>query len=87
MFHDGGSLLFVQCAHESVPSAWDKSQGKFQFFAPHRLLVEKVQTSSITQNSGQVSLPPPNRITILMHFAWCQQANKQKHCTVNAPEH
>ena len=35
---------------------------KFSFFAPHRLSVPKVQTSSITPNSVQVSPPPPSRI-------------------------
>ena len=35
---------------------------KFSFFAPHRLSVQKVQTSSITPNSVQVSPPPPSRI-------------------------
>ena len=35
---------------------------KFSFFAPHRHSVQKVQTSSITPNSVQVSPPPPSRI-------------------------
>ena len=40
----------------------------FTFFAPHHLLVQKVQTSSIMQNSGQVSQPPPSRITTPFTF-------------------
>ena len=34
-------------------SGWP--EGKFSFFAPHCLSVQKVQTTSITQNSDQVS--------------------------------
>ena len=41
---------------------------KFSFFAPHRILVQKVQTSLITQNSVQVSPPPPKRIMTLYSF-------------------
>ena len=58
-FHDGGSL-----GHER--SGWPK--GKFSFFAPHRILVQKVETTSIMPHSGQVSPPPPTRITIPYMF-------------------
>ena len=50
---------------------------KFSFFAPHRLLVQKVETTSIMQNSGQVSPPPATRITTPYMFAASQQADKQ----------
>ena len=50
-------------AQKTVPSAQDSPEGKFQFFAPHCPSVQKVQTSSITANSGQVSPPPATRIT------------------------
>ena len=45
----GGSL---ERSCQPKRSGWPK--GKFSFFAPHRLSVQKVQTTSITQNSGQV---------------------------------
>ena len=80
-------LRTVPSAQESVLSTLEKSQGQIFIFAPHHLLVQKVQTSSITQNNGRVCPPPPTRITTPYTFGVCQQVNKQKHCTVNAPEH
>ena len=47
-------------------SGWPK--GKFSIFAPHCLSVQKVQTTSITQNSGQVSQPLPTTITTPCSF-------------------
>ena len=65
--------------HEKVPpvhilkirSIWDKSIG--QFFCTPPPLSSKFQTSSITQNSGRVSPPPPTRIYIC-HVSASEQA-------------
>ena len=48
----------------------NKPKGKFQFFSPHHLSVQKVQTSLITLNSGQVSPPLPSRIMIAQNGKW-----------------
>ena len=61
----------------NLPERLGQPEGKFLFFAPDRLLVQKVETTSIMQNSGQVSPPPATRITIPYTFAASQQANKQ----------
>ena len=47
---------------------------KFSFFAPHCLSVQKVQTSSITPNSVQVSPPPPSRIMTVYSLTEWQMA-------------
>ena len=69
-----------------MPERSGQPEGKFSFFAPHRLLVQKVEKTLIMQNSGQVSPPPPNRITIPYTFAASQQANKEFTIQVNQPE-
>ena len=56
----GASKLRVRCQRER--------KQEFKFFGPHHLLVQKVQTSSITQKSGRVSPPPPSRITTFTHL-------------------
>ena len=51
-----GSLEHLDQSQASEPK-------QKNFFCPNHLLVQKVETSKIVQNSGQVSLTPPSRIT------------------------
>ena len=83
---------FHQVAHFRECSALFRVLGtnpksNFQFFCPHHLLIQKVQTSLIMENGGRVSPPPPTIMTTPYTFVMCRQVNKQKHCTVNAPKH
>ena len=55
----------------------------FDFLAPHRLSVQKVQMSLIMLNCVQVSPPPPNRITTPYSFPVLPQADKEFTIQVN----
>ena len=68
----GVAQALVQCSSDFLT-----------FLAPHRLSVQKVQTSSITLNCVQVSPPPPNRITTPYSFPVLPQADKEFTIQVN----
>ena len=67
----GGGHQQVRVPYYECLQAREKA--RIKFFAPYRLLVQKIQISLIMQNSGQVSPPPANRVTTPSTFTQCRK--------------